>query len=713
MSKILANEIANYGDNAPIDLKEGLNIPAGKPLQAAGSAGSSGQILSSTGTSISWITPFDGSYNSLTNRPTIPAAQINSDWNASSGVAVILNKPSVPPLPSVTTASASGGGSLAYNSGNGQFTFSPADLSNASNWDTAYGWGDHSAAGYLTAEADTLGTVVGRGNTTGGDIRFGDAQKAYFGDSNDLEIYHGGALDNHGYVTSTNGNLYLKSAVNGSVHIVGYNKPNLIVQSTSVQIKYDNSLKLETTPGGVSISGDIALGSGNLTTTGKLLYANNYDNLGDLPGASTYHGMFAHVHGTGKGYFAHAGAWTELLDVNSSMADLGDVDLTVAPTDGQVLKWEQSSGSWKAANDLTGGGGGGLALTDLSASNATASGGGSLSYNSGSGAFTFTPPDLSSFLTTETDPVFSASDAAAVTAAGIANWNTAYSWGNHAAQGYLVGYGGVSNHTDVSITGVQNGQLLQYNGSNWVNITPSYISSYTETDTLDSVLARGDSSARNIHILDGGELRLGTGAGHGQIWLSSNTMYVRNTLNTGAGGDIYYQSRAGHHFYSGGTVAGNNCLSLTGSGICTLKYLGSDRLVTTAAGVTVTGAVTATSFVKSGGTSSQYLMADGSVTTGAGGGGASVTISDTAPAASAGDLWWESDTGRLKIYYQDTDTTQWVDTNPPLTQDRIASSSAPSSASDTGVPGDIRYDSSYVYICISNNTWKRAALATW
>ena len=160
MSKILANEIANYGDNAPIDLKEGLNIPAGKPLQAAGSAGSSGQILSSTGTSISWITPFDGSYNSLTNRPTIPAAQINSDWNASSGVAVILNKPSVPPLPSVTTASASGGGSLAYNSGNGQFTFSPADLSNASNWDTAYGWGDHGAAGYLTAEADTLACLL-------------------------------------------------------------------------------------------------------------------------------------------------------------------------------------------------------------------------------------------------------------------------------------------------------------------------------------------------------------------------------------------------------------------------------------------------------------------------------------------------------------------------------------------------------------------------
>lgn len=34
-----------------------------------------------------------GDYDDLTNKPTIPAAQVNSDWNASSGVAQILNKP--------------------------------------------------------------------------------------------------------------------------------------------------------------------------------------------------------------------------------------------------------------------------------------------------------------------------------------------------------------------------------------------------------------------------------------------------------------------------------------------------------------------------------------------------------------------------------------------------------------------------------------------
>lgn len=39
---------------------------------------------------------FSGSYNDLTDKPTIPAAQVNADWNAVSGVAQILNKPTIP-----------------------------------------------------------------------------------------------------------------------------------------------------------------------------------------------------------------------------------------------------------------------------------------------------------------------------------------------------------------------------------------------------------------------------------------------------------------------------------------------------------------------------------------------------------------------------------------------------------------------------------------
>lgn len=36
-----------------------------------------------------------GSYTDLSNKPTIPAAQVNSDWNATSGKAQILNKPTL------------------------------------------------------------------------------------------------------------------------------------------------------------------------------------------------------------------------------------------------------------------------------------------------------------------------------------------------------------------------------------------------------------------------------------------------------------------------------------------------------------------------------------------------------------------------------------------------------------------------------------------
>ena len=43
-----------------------------------------------------------GSYNSLTDKPTIPAAQVNSDWDATSGVQQILNKPSIPTIGTIT-----------------------------------------------------------------------------------------------------------------------------------------------------------------------------------------------------------------------------------------------------------------------------------------------------------------------------------------------------------------------------------------------------------------------------------------------------------------------------------------------------------------------------------------------------------------------------------------------------------------------------------
>ena len=49
--------------------------------------------------------------------------------------------------------------------------------------------------------------------------------------------------------------------------------------------------------------------------TSKLRF--HYDQLSDLPSASDWHGMFAHVHATGAAYYAHGGSWVELANAGS------------------------------------------------------------------------------------------------------------------------------------------------------------------------------------------------------------------------------------------------------------------------------------------------------------------------------------------------------------------------------------------------------------
>lgn len=144
----------------------------------------------------------------------------------------------------------------------------------------------------------------------------------------------------------------------------------------------------------------------------------------------------------------------------------GSYTYTVA---GITYSWDGSS--WRAA-------GAGASATDRTLFSVTtnAAGTAALSYNSNTGVFSYTPPDLSAYaqtsnlnisnwdtaygwgdhasggyLTAETDPVFAASDAAAVTAAKITNWDTAYGWGDHAAAGYVTG-SGLQSRTTAQIT---------------------------------------------------------------------------------------------------------------------------------------------------------------------------------------------------------------------------------------------------------------------
>jgi hypothetical protein len=76
-----------------------LGITYGNGLYVA--VGESGTILKSTSVFIQqaqsdWNETDNTKPDYLKNKPTIPAAQVNADWNASSGVAQILNKPTIP-----------------------------------------------------------------------------------------------------------------------------------------------------------------------------------------------------------------------------------------------------------------------------------------------------------------------------------------------------------------------------------------------------------------------------------------------------------------------------------------------------------------------------------------------------------------------------------------------------------------------------------------
>ena len=126
MSKLLTNQISNYTDDGPVEVKDGLNVATGKPFQVAGASGTSGQFLKSTGSSVAWedfptipaaqvqvdwsatsgvssilnkpalsVVAISGNYADLLGRPTIPAAQVQVDWNSTGGVSRILNKPTL------------------------------------------------------------------------------------------------------------------------------------------------------------------------------------------------------------------------------------------------------------------------------------------------------------------------------------------------------------------------------------------------------------------------------------------------------------------------------------------------------------------------------------------------------------------------------------------------------------------------------------------
>ena len=70
-----------------------------------------------------------------------------------------------------------------------------------------------------------------------------------------------------------------------------------------------DSVGVVTARAGINVSGGVITAQAGQNKIPSL-----YNAMTDLPNPGTYHGMFAHVHATGRGYFAHGGGWYELVN---------------------------------------------------------------------------------------------------------------------------------------------------------------------------------------------------------------------------------------------------------------------------------------------------------------------------------------------------------------------------------------------------------------
>jgi hypothetical protein len=131
--------------------------------------------------------------------------------------------------------------------------------------------------------------------------------------------HYSGFDSDFGTKTTTNlaegTNLYYTTARGDSDTQALVDSAYVQARQTSQDFAYSS---LTGTPNLNELAGDSDIDFGS----NKILYSNNYDSTGSLPSASTYHGMFAHVHDEGRGYFAHGGNWVGLANKTEGLGGL-------------------------------------------------------------------------------------------------------------------------------------------------------------------------------------------------------------------------------------------------------------------------------------------------------------------------------------------------------------------------------------------------------
>jgi hypothetical protein len=229
---------------------------------------------------------------------------------------------------------------------------------NSASWDTAYGWGDHSSAGYLTGisslSINVLSDVTITSATNTQILRWNGTNWVNSDESTGITALTGLSDTPVNYGTSGqvlsstgSGTQWIDQASGGgggaglqdiSDDLTPQLGGNLDVQARTIFTS--------TTDGNIVIApdgtGHLEIGSADIITTGKVYFGNTFPDLAGLPSATTYDGMFAIADDTGNIYYSHNTAWAEVAkqsNVPSVLTDLGITDSTAGyalTTDGSA-----------------------------------------------------------------------------------------------------------------------------------------------------------------------------------------------------------------------------------------------------------------------------------------------------------------------------------------------------------------------------------------
>ena len=357
----------------------------------------------------------------------------------------------------------------------------------------------------------------------------------------------------------------------------------------------DNFGELYTALGGNTVSNLVSGGVIDFTGANKITFL--YNDVSDLPAASSYHGMFAHAHTQGAAYYAHAGSWIQLADKsqvdNLTINSLTDVDTaTSAPTNGQVLAWNSTNSEWEPQSAA-----GGVALGDFSVSVGSA-GNSTLAYNANNGTFTFTPPDLSGYAQLSSFSI--GTEAAASGDGGIVynNSNGVFTYTPPDLSTYqtIAGLATVATTgqytdllstptipsalTDLGITDGTSGQVLTTDGSGAFSFTTvsGGGSSYTDSD-VDSHLNQSNPTSGHVLSWNGSDYAWVAQAGSGASYTDGDvdTHLNRSAATNGQvltwnGSDYEWNNQAATTTFG---LAGNTGTHTFDTANETLTFLGT------------------------------------------------------------------------------------------------------------------------------------------